>query len=96
MFCENTNVLQTVWPLEAAGKLQTEPSDDAFKGSATLNAAPSPLEAAGQPQSGPCDAFKGFAMLNTAAGSRAVEALFTADAGECTRYRKGSTNSRLR
>lgn len=69
MFCENTNVLQTVWPLEAAGKLQTETSDDAFKGSATLNAAQSPLEAAGQPQSGPCDAFKGFATLNAATSS---------------------------
>lgn len=43
MFCGHTNVLQTVWPLEAAGKLQSEPSKDAFKGSATLNAASGPF-----------------------------------------------------
>lgn len=71
MFCENTNVLQTVWPLGAAGKPQSEPSNNAFKGSATLNAAYGPLEAAGQPQSGPCDAFKGFVTLNTARGEQA-------------------------
>lgn len=68
MFCENTNVPRTVWPLEAAGQPQSEPSDDAFKGSATLNAASGPLEAAGRPQSGTYEAFKGFAALNIATG----------------------------
>lgn len=96
MFCENTNVLQTVWPLEAAGEPQSELSDDAFKGSATVNAASGPLEAAGQPQPGPYDAFKGLATLNTTTGQQAGEVLFTAAAGGCVMYRKGNTNSRLR
>lgn len=38
MFCQNASAAQTAWPLEAAGQPQSEPSD-AFKGSATLNAA---------------------------------------------------------
>lgn len=96
MFCENSNVLQTVWPLEAAGKPQSEPSDDVFKGSATLNAALGPFETVGQPQSGPYGAFKGFAILNTATGSQAEEVLFTPAAGGCAMYGKGNTNSRLR
>lgn len=54
---------------------------NAFKGSATLNAALGPLEAAGQLQSGTCEAFKGFAALNIAMGWPSKKALFTADAG---------------
>lgn len=38
MFCQNASAVQTAWPLEAAGQPQSE-SSDAFKGSATLNAA---------------------------------------------------------
>lgn len=55
-----------------------------------------PLEAAGQPQSEPLDAFKSSATLNAAMGQQPKETLFTAAAGGCVMHRKVNSNSRLR